>query len=154
MAGFTNRGKYLLLRYATGAGGAARPTNYYIALCTIATTPDPDTNTLSQLTEIAAGNGYTSGGVAITPNGTDFDTSTEDDTGDLASVKIKDIVFTASGGTLPGSGAGAKYVVMLTDEATVANRQVICYWTLSSAAIVSSGQALTLQDLELDYAET
>src|SRR3990172_12170180 len=100
MPGFSNKGKKLVLEYAyrrQWAGGAA-PTNFYIALVTSAVAPGPDTNTLSQLTEIAAGNGYTTGGYQLTPNTTDFDVLTEDDTNDRALVQIKDVSWTASGG--------------------------------------------------------
>lgn len=144
--GITNRGAYLILDYAFR--GATRPTNFYVALVTSATAPTVDTNTLSQLTEIANGNGYTTGGYSLTPNSTDFDTLTENDTTDLALVQIKDVVWTASGGTLPGSGSGARYAVLLTDEGTVGNRQVIAWWDLTSDRSVSSGQTLTLQNLE------
>lgn len=155
MAGFTNRGKYLLMGW--GFRNVTRPTNMYIALVTSAVAPTADTNTLSELTEIAAGNGYTSGGGTsgqLTPGSTDFDTYTEDDTNDLAKVLIKDVVFTASGGPIPASGSGARYAVLTDDNATVGSRQVIAYWDLSSDRTVSSGQTLTLQDLELRGAES
>jgi hypothetical protein len=146
-SGWTNRGKYLVLNYAFR--NPTRPANYYVALVTSATAPNADTNTLSDLTEIAAGNGYTTGGYSLTPGATDFDTLTEDDSGDLGKILIKDVVWTATGGALPASGSGARWAVLLTDEATVANRQVICWWDLTSDRTVSSGQPLTLQDCEL-----
>lgn len=149
--GWTNRGKKLILD--TYFRGASPPTNFYLALCTATTAPTPDTNTLSDLTEIANGNGYTTGGLSVARNSTDFDTLTEDDSGDLGKIMVKDEVWTASGGTLPASGLGARYAVLLTDEGTVANRQVICYWDLGSALMVSSGQPLTLADLELRLTE-
>lgn len=152
MAGFTNRGKYLFLQYATRS--TTRPANYFIALVTSATAPDADINTLSQLTEIANGNGYTTGGFSLTPGDTDFDTQTEDDTNDWAFVLIKDVAWTASGGSIPASGGGARYAVMVTNEGTVGSRQVIAYWDLSSDRTVSVGQVLTLQDLQLRGAET
>ncbi|MBZ0293360.1 MAG: hypothetical protein K8L99_12405 [Anaerolineae bacterium] len=147
MASFTNRGKYLLMDW--GFRGATRPTNFYVALVTSATAPTVDINTLSELTEIANGNGYTTGGYQLNPNSTDFDTLTEDDTDDEAELYIKDVTWTASGGNLPASGNGARYAVLLTDEGTVGNRQVICWWDLSSDRTVSSGQDLTLQNLGL-----
>ncbi len=143
----TNRGKYLIMGYAFR--GATRPTNFYVALVTSATAPTVDTNTLSELTEIAAGNGYTAGGYALTPGATDFDSLVENDTNDRSELQIKDVVWTASGGNLPASGNGARYGVLLTDEATVGNRQVVAYWDLVSDRVVSTGQPLTLQNLEL-----
>jgi hypothetical protein len=152
MAGWTNKGKYRALGWVFR--GDTIPTNFYVALVTSATAPNADTNTLSDLTEIAAGNGYTTGGYQLTPNSTDFDTHTEDDTNDRALVQIKDVVWTASGGNIPASGNGARYAVLLDDNATVANREVLAYWDLSSDRTVSDGQTLTLQDCELRLTES
>lgn len=144
---YTNRGKYLLLGQRFRA--ATAPTNLYVALATAAVAPTADTNTLSQLTEVAAGNGYTSGGISLTPGATDFDVYTEDDTNDYAFVQLKDIVWTASGGNLPASGDGASWGVLTTDEGTVGNRQIEVAWDLASPRTVSTGQTLTLQNAEV-----
>lgn len=152
MAGITNKGKYALLNWAFR--GATIPTNFYIALVTSATAPTADTNTLGELTEIAAGNGYTSGGYQLTPGATDFDSITEDDTGDQAYVQVKDVVWTASGGSIPGSGNGARYAVLTDDNGTVGSREVYAYWDLSSDRSVSTGQTLTLQDCQLNLTES
>jgi hypothetical protein len=151
MAGWTNRGKFLIT--GTYFQGDTAPTNFYVALATDATAPTADTNTLSELTEIAAGNGYTSGGISLSRNATDFDTQTETDASDIAFVQIRDLVWTASGGSLPGSGSGARYAVLTTDEVTVGNRQIVAWWDLTSARTVSSGQTLTLQNCELRLTE-
>jgi hypothetical protein len=146
-SGITNRGKYKLLDWVFRA--STLPTNFYVALCTSAATPTVDTNTFSELTEIAAGNGYTAGGISLTKNSTDFDVLTEDDTGDLGKIQIKDLTWTASGGSLPGSGNGARWAVLTDDNATQGNRIVIAWWDLTSDRSVSVGQPLTLQDCEL-----
>ncbi len=147
-SGMTNRGKKLLLDYVFRA--TALPTNFYVALITSAAAPTADTNTFSELTEIAAGNGYTSGGISLTKNSTDFDVLTEDDTGDKALIQIKDLVWTASGGAIPASGNGARYAILTDYNATMGSRQVLAWWDLTSDRTVSSGQPLTLQDCELD----
>jgi hypothetical protein len=147
MAGWTNRGKLSILDAYFRNNGA--PTNFYVALVTSAVAPTADTNVLGDLTEIAAGNGYTSGGISLNRNATDFDTLTEDDANDRALIQIKDVVWTASGGTIPSGGDGARYAVLTDDNGTVANREVIGFWSLSSDRTVSDGQTLTLQDLEL-----
>jgi hypothetical protein len=148
MAGFvTNRGKKWLLDQVFR--NAAEPTNLYLALCTNSPVPTVDINTLGELTQIAAGNGYTSGGVQLNRNSTDFDVLTEDDTNDRALVQIKDIVWTASGGPLPASGSGARWAVLTDDNATVANREVFICWDLASDRSVSDGQTLTIQNAEL-----
>jgi hypothetical protein len=59
---------------------AALPTTFYAALVTSAGAPTADTNTLGELTEIAAGNGYTAGGISLSKNTTDFPSLTEDET--------------------------------------------------------------------------
>jgi len=146
-AGFTNKGLFTVLGWAVRAD--AMPTYLYVALWTSATAPDADTNTMSDGTQIATGNGYADGGYQLTPGATDFDVHTEDDTNDYAFVQIKDVVWTASGGPIPSSGGGARYAVLTDDNATVANRLVIFYWDLTSDRSVSDGQALTLQNLEM-----
>jgi len=150
--GWTNRGKYLVLGYAFRT--AALPEHFYVALVTSAVAPTCDINTLSQLTEIADGNGYTTGGYELHGDATDFDVINEDDSGDLAKVQIKDVVWTASEGSIPVSGSGARYAVLTDYHATVGSRQVIGYWDLVSDRSVSDGQALTLQDCELRLTES
>ena len=148
---WTNRGKFLMLDWVFHA--QALPTNLYVALVTAAVAPTVDTNTLGQLTEIAVGNGYTTGGYQLTPGATDFDVMTEDDTGDKALVQIKDIVWTASGGPIPDSGDDARYAILTDDNGTVGNRQVIAAWDLISCRSVSDGHPITLQDCELQTVE-
>ena len=152
MAGWTNKGKYRALGWIFRAD--TEPTNFYVALVTSATAPTADINTLGELTEIAAGNGYTSGGYQLTPGATDFDVHTEDDDNDRGLVQIKDVVWTASGGPIPASGSGARYAVLTDDNATVANREVLGYWDLTSDRQVSDGQTLTLQNCELRINES
>jgi hypothetical protein len=152
MAGWTNKGKFMLL--GCGFVDIAVNTNYYIALVTSAVAPTADTNTFTELTEIADTQGYTTGGYSLTPGATDFDVHTENDTDDRGLVQLKDIVWTASGGPIPASGDGARYAVLLDDNATVANREVYAYWDLVSDRSVSDGQTLTLTDCELRLNES
>ena len=152
MAGMTNKGKYWTFDWVFR--GATIPTNYYVALVTSAAAPTADTNTLSQLTQIAIGNGYATGGYSLTPNGTDFDDLQENDTDDRAEIQIKDVTWSASGGSIPDSGDGARYAVLTDDNATEGSRIVIGWWDLESDRTVSNGQDLTLQDLELRLQET
>lgn len=111
--------------------------------------PGPDTNTLGDLSEIAAGNGYTTGGFQLSRNITDFDGLTEDDSNDLGKLQIKDVAWTGTGGNIPASGDGARYAVITDDNATVANREVLGYWDLVADRTVSDTQPFTLIDLEL-----
>jgi hypothetical protein len=143
-SGWTNKGLYRILEAIFNGG--TLPSTFYLALVTSATTPDADTNTLSQLTEIAAGNGYTSGGLSLSKNTTDFPSLAEDDANNRAQLNVKDAVWTASGGTLPASGAGARWAVLTDANGTVGSREVWAFFDLSSDRSVSSGQTLTLDD--------
>lgn len=147
-SGITNRGRYKLLDWVFR--NASEVTNFYVALCTDAAAPTVDTNTFSELTEVPAGNGYTAGGIALTPGATDFDVLTEDDTGDKAYAQIKDLTWTASGGNLPASGNGARWAILTDDNATQGSRIVIAWFDLGSNRVVSSGQPLTLQNCQID----
>ncbi len=147
----TNRGKIRIweIVFRGQYNGGALPTNLYIRLVTSATAPTVDTNLVSELTEIASGNGYTAGGFSLSKNSTDFDTLTEDDTNNRGDILIKDVAWTASGGPLPASGNGARYAVLTDDNATDANREVLAFWDLTTDRSVSDTQDLTLQDLGL-----
>lgn len=146
-SGWTNKGKYKLLGWGFRAETA--PTEYKMALVTNAVAPTADTNTLSQLTEIGTGTGYTSGGLAVERSATGFDVWTEDDANDRSYVQIKDLVWTAS-----GAGMSSVYYSVLTDDnATVGSREVYAYFDLTGPLTVSSGQTLTLQDFELRLTE-
>ena|SRR3990167_5961034 len=151
MAGWTNKGKYAALNILFRA--ATAPTNFYLALITSATAPTADTNTFAGVTEIAGGNGYTAGGASLNRNSTDFDVLTEDDTNDRALIQIKDITWTASGGSIPASGSGARYAILTDDNGTQSSREVWAFWDLTSDRSVSTGQQLTLQDCELRLTE-
>ncbi len=144
---WTNKGAFRMLGWVFNA--VTLPTNFYGALVTSAATPGVDTNLMSDLTEVAAGNGYTAGGLSLTKNTTDFPTITEDDTNDRGSIQIKNLVWTASGGNLPSSGNGARHLVMTDDNVTVSSREVYASFDLSSDRTVSDGQTLTIQNAEL-----
>lgn len=147
-SGSTNRGEYIL--YDVFFRAATAPSGLFMALVTSATAPTVDTVTLSELTEIAAGNGYTAGGYSLSRNTTDFPTLTEDTTNNKAVLTLKDIVWTASGGPLPASGNGARYAVLLGPHATPGSREVLRWFDLTSDRSVSSGQTLTLDNFILE----
>ena len=143
MAGFTNKGKAKLLRNFFHS--ETPPSNLYVYLVTSATAPTADLNTLSQLTEISE----TGKEFSLSLNTTDFDTSvsdSEDDTNDKGVMKIKDCTFA-------GPVTNARYAVLVDDNGTEGSREVYCYWDLGSNRSVSSGQTLTLQDLEMNLLE-
>lgn len=124
--------------------GGSLPASFNVALVTSATAPTADTNTLGQLTEIAAGNGYTSGGINLAKNSTDFPSLVENDTDDRGDITVRTLVWTASAGPLPASGNGARYAVLTDNNGTVGSREVWAFWDLTADRTVSSGQTLTL----------
>ena len=146
-SGTTDRGKYQLLKYSFDA--TTVPPTYYLALFTSATSPTKATNTMSQLTEIGAGNGYTSGGSSLTAD-TDFTVSEEDSTIG-AKVVVSNVTWTASGGNIPASGDGARWAALMDGNTSSAN--IIAYFDLSSDRTVSDTQTLTIQACEIDLNE-
>ena len=147
MAGITNRGKRELLDFLRGD----TPTNLFMALCTSANTPDADTNKLSDLTEIQDGQGYTAGGYSLNLDSTDLDNLTEHDSLDRGSIQFKDIIWTASGGTLPASGDGARWAVLVDDQS---DPNVWAYFDMTSDRQVSDGQDLKLENCEIRLNES
>ncbi len=139
----TNRGMYRLARIALA--NTSVPTVFYLALVTSGNVPTRSTNTFSELTEIATGNGYTTGGISVARNTTDWDTSTENDSTNTLTILLKDETWTASAGTLPSSGTAA-YVILTDDNVTIASREVIAYHSLGGDISVGSGQPLTISD--------
>jgi hypothetical protein len=147
----TNRGQARFTKIALQ--NTSVPTNFYLVLVTSANVPTRATNTMAELTQITAGNGYTSGGYSINRDITDWDTLTENDSNNTLTVLLKNIVFTASGGPIPLSGSGAAYAILTDDNATFNNREVLAYHSLGGDITVSDGQPLTITDFGFIYTE-
>ena len=116
--------------------------------------PTRNTNTMADLTEIPAGNGYTAGGDAVARNTADFLTVIENDTLNTSVVTMADRIWTASGGNLPASGPGASHIALTDDNATPANRDVIWWGYLGAERTVSDGQPLTITNMQLTSLQT
>lgn len=117
---------------------------------TIHEAPGPNTNVLTDLEEIAAGNGYSAGGEAVARNVTaGFDTLTEDDTNNQAYLQLQNVEWTASGGSIPASGDGIRYPVLVDDAANV-----LLWWDLETYDSISTGQKFTIQDAEISAIAT
>lgn len=144
----TNRGAFRMLQ--TFFRNTSNPTVMYAALIDASSTaPSTTTNTFADLTEVPAGNGYTAGGISLSRNSTDWDVLTEDDGNNRALIQARDLVWTASGGSLPSSGSGARYLALTDDNATQSARDIVGTWDLASNRVVSSGQTLTIQNAEI-----
>ena len=90
-------------------------------------------NALSDLTEIAGNNGYTTGGNDITFNSTRTTT--------VVTATAVDVVWTASGGNL-GSSTTGRYVSIYDDTSTGNN--LMCSFDYGSTFTVASGETFTL----------
>lgn len=148
MAGWTNRGKYNVLGgyfRATAIPGTA----FAVFLALAADPPVADDNVKTDVSEIATGNGYVAGGLNVNRDATDWDVQTEDDANDRGLIQIKDLVWTAAGGSIPASGSGARYAILTDRNATVGSREMLAFWDLTSDRTISDGQTLTLQNCEI-----
>lgn len=96
--------------------------------------PAPTTdNSVSDLTQIAGSNGYTTGGENITFNSTR--------TGGTVTATAVDVVWTASGGNLGASTTG-RYVSIYDD--TSAGDNLLCSYDYGSTFTVATGETFTL----------
>lgn len=97
------------------------------------TAPNATDATLSQITQISNGNGYTTGGsTAATP-------SFEQTTG-TAKLTATDVVFTASGGSV----GPFRYAILYNDTPTSPADPLIGYWDYGSSITLASGETFTV----------
>jgi len=96
------------------------------------TAPVATNSVKADLTEIAAGNGYSAGGTATTLT-TSLATGT-------AKVTATDVVFTASGGAI----ADFRYAVVYNDTPTSPADPLICWFDYGSTVTVASGETFTV----------
>lgn len=144
---WTTRGLRQALKWAIQ--NDSPPAALRLILVTSAVAATEDTLTLSELTEITAGNGYTAGGISLTRNTTNFPNLAEDTvTDDDASVDIEEQTWTTSGGAIPSAGGGINQAV-LTDG-TLGTDSVIAYFDVPGAPLtLTLGQELTLKSGQL-----
>ena len=157
-SGITNKGKAWILETAfrKQMNGGTPSDTMYIALIKDDNVPNADDTTWNDLngTEIAAGNGYTAGGISLTRGTTDFDVVISDadaDTNNYGYIQLKNIEWTATG-TFPSSGDGASYAVLMDNAGSSADatgNKLIAWFDLGGERTLSSGQKLSLQDLEI-----
>lgn len=101
-----------------------------VALSNTAPVAATDTQ-FSNITEIAAGNGYTAGGEALTV------TSSAQTAGTYSLVITNSVVWTASGGNI----APFRYIVLYNDTAT--NDELLGYYDIGSEQNITDGSTYT-----------
>lgn len=90
-----------------------------------------NTNTvLANITQIANGNGYTTGGATVT-------TSSSSQTSGTYKLVLADVVFTATGAMGP-----FRYAVLYNSTAT--NSELIAWWDYGSSFTLASGETFTV----------
>lgn len=95
------------------------------------TAPVATNAVLADLTEIAAGNGYTAGGAASTSN-------TFVQASGTAKLLSNDVVFTASGGSM----AAARYAVYY--NSTASGGPLVGWWDYGSSQTLGAGETITV----------
>lgn len=94
------------------------------------TAPSAANSTLSDITQISSGNGYTTGGTA-----TSMSLSTSSG---VAKATGTDVVFTASGGTI----GPVRYAILYND--TAASDPLVGWWDYGSSATLAASETLTV----------
>lgn len=97
------------------------------------TAPTAASATLSTVTQISAGNGYSTGG----STGQVPTTTTSSGT---AKVVLTDVVFTASGGSI----ASLRYAFLYNDTPTSPADPGIAYWDYGSSVAPATGETFTV----------
>lgn len=98
------------------------------------TAPNAATNTvLADITQIAAGAGYTAGGFALTG-------VTWAETGGTGKLTITDLVITAAGGSM----GPFRYLVLYNDTAASPAKALIGYYDYGSALTLADTESLTV----------
>jgi hypothetical protein len=90
--------------------------------------PSASNTVLADITQIASGNGYTTGGATAT-------ISSSAQTAGTYKLVLADVTFTAS----PGSIGPFRYVVLYNDTAT--NDELIAYWDYGTNLTITSGNS-------------
>jgi len=88
---------------------------------------------LANISQIAAGNGYSAGGVTL--SGVTWTTSAG-----VAKLAITDNVFTATGGAV----GPLRYVTIYNDTQTTPAKPLICFVDYGSSITLADGETLTL----------
>ncbi len=95
--------------------------------------PIATNSVFADLTEIAAGNGYTAGGTAAA-------ITSSAQTGGTYKLVLADVVFTASGGSM----ATFRYAVLYNDTPTSPADPLVGWWDYGSGVTLATGETFTV----------
>jgi hypothetical protein len=95
------------------------------------TQPHSANTVKANITEITAGSGYTSGGIAAT-------LVSSAQTGGVYKLVLNDVTFTASGGSI----GPFQYFVLYDD--TASNDELIGWWDYSASITLADGESVTV----------
>jgi hypothetical protein len=95
--------------------------------------PSASNSTLSDITQISSGNGYSSGGTAAT-------ISSSAQTSGTYKLVLADVVFTASGGSI----GPFRYAVLYNDTPTSPADPLIGYWDYGSSVTLADTETFTV----------
>lgn len=98
------------------------------------TAPSAANTILADITQIAAGNGYTAGGTALTGVAIS-------ETGGTTTVQANQVVFTAAGGSI----GPFRYYVLYNDTQTSPADALVLWWDHGSAVTLNDGDTFTVK---------
>lgn len=97
------------------------------------TAPSASNSVFADLTEISAGNGYTSGGLAAT-------VASSGQSGGTYKLVLDDVTVTASGGSV----GPFRYFVLVDDTPTSPADPLIGWWDYGSSVTLANGESITV----------
>ncbi len=97
------------------------------------TAPAASNSVMSDITQISAGNGYTSGGTAAT-------ISASAQSSGIYKLTLAAVVFTASGGSI----GPLRYAVLYNDTPTSPADPLIGYWDYGTSVTLADGETFTV----------
>ena len=98
------------------------------------TAPVATNSIKGDLTDIAAGNGYTAGGTAVT-------VTTSSQSSGTYTLAANQVVFTAAGGAI----ANFRYPVLYNDTPTSPLKPLIAWWDYGSTVTLADGETFTVK---------
>ena len=121
---------------------ATAPTACSVRLLANLTGADVDAENFSGLTEVSAGNGYSTGGVTVPLSSVGFDVLADDSGNNRQYLQLADVSWTASGGDISALGAA----LVMTDSGT---DKVWAVFDFGGTVTATDGGTLTMQNCEL-----